>query len=146
MKALAKIVLLTMLVVLITVSAHSQENSWYELNARVRELHKQGQYSEATDVAKEALKVAENTFGPDHPRVATSLNNLGEVYRAQGKYAEAEPLYKRALEMLEEALGPEHPDVARMLENMVQLYKDMGNIDEAKSLEERAKRIRSKNQ
>jgi len=66
-------------------------------------------------VAKEALKVAENTFGPDHPRVATSLNNLGEVYGAQGRYAEAEPLYKRALAILEEALGSEHPEVARML-------------------------------
>ena len=146
MKALAKIVLLTMLVVLITVSAHSQENLQYELNYKVRELYKQGEYSEATDVAKEALKVAENTFGPDHPRVATSLNNLGEVYGAQGRYAEAEPLYKRALAILEEALGSEHPEVARMLQNMVELYKVMGNKEEAERLEERIKIIRSKNQ
>ena len=51
-------------------------------------------------------------LGPDHPNVATSLNNLAELYRNQGKYAEAEPLYKRSLAIREKALGPDHPDVA----------------------------------
>jgi len=95
MKALAGIILLTMLVALITVSGHSQENLWYELNHKVVSLYQQGRYSEATNVAEEALKVAESTFGPDHPNVATSLNNLAILYHSQGKYAEAEPLYKR---------------------------------------------------
>ncbi len=36
-------------------------------------------------------------MGPEHPNVATSLNNLAEFYRAQGRYADAEPLHKRAL-------------------------------------------------
>ena len=31
-------------------------------------------------------------LGPEHPNVATSLNNLAELYRAQGRYADAEPL------------------------------------------------------
>ncbi len=62
-------------------------------------LYQQGMYSEAAQVAEEVLKVAENTFGPNHPQVATSLNNLALLYQAQGKYAEAEPLYKRALVM-----------------------------------------------
>jgi len=138
MKTLAKIVLSTMLVVLITVSAHSQENLWYELNHKVRELHKQGQYSEATNVAKEALKVAENTFGPDHPRTATSLNNLGEVYRAQGRYAEAEPLYKRALEIGEKAFGPNHSQVATFLNNLGEVYRAKGKYAEDEPLYKRA--------
>ena len=49
---------------------------------------------------------------PDHPDVATSLNNLAELYRTQGDYAKAEPLYKRSLAIREKALGPDHPDVA----------------------------------
>jgi tetratricopeptide (TPR) repeat protein len=50
----------------------------------------------------------EKALGPEHPNVATSLNNLAALYKAQGRYAEAEPLYRRALEIWEKALGPEH--------------------------------------
>ena len=42
-----------------------------------------------------SLAIREKALGPDHPDVATSLNNLAELYEAQGRYADAEPLYKR---------------------------------------------------
>ena len=45
----------------------------------------------------------EKTLGPEHPGVATALNNLAALYLAQGKYAEAEPLYQRALAIWEKA-------------------------------------------
>lgn len=77
--------------------------------------------------------------------MATTLNNLAELYRTQGKYAEAEPLYTQALEILEKVLGPNHPNVATVLENMAELYKKTGRLDEAQRLEARAKEIRSKN-
>ena len=41
---------------------------------------KQKQYPDALSVAEEALKVAEDTFGTDHPKVAISLNNIAELY------------------------------------------------------------------
>ena len=100
-----------------------QEKLWRELNDKVSILYQQGQYSEAVRVAREALKVAEETFGFDHPDVAKSLNNLAEACRVQGKYTEAEPLYKRSLEITEKTLGPDHPQVATVLENMAELYK-----------------------
>jgi len=145
MKVSARILLTTLLIVLFAVSAYAQETLWNELNAKAATLYQQGRYSEAVNVAKEALKVAENTFGPDHPNVAASMNNLAELYRAQGKYAEAEPLYKRALKIWEKALGPDHPDVATVLENLAGLYKEIGRKDKAKKFEERAKKIRSRN-
>ena len=37
-------------------------------------------------------------YGPDHPEVAQTLNNLGVLYASQGRYDEAEPLYRRALD------------------------------------------------
>ncbi|MFM8922532.1 MAG: tetratricopeptide repeat protein, partial [Microcystis panniformis] len=43
--------------------------------------------------------------GKEHPAVATSLNNLANLYCAQGKYAEAEPLFLRSLEICEKQLG-----------------------------------------
>ena len=47
-------------------------------------------YPEAEKQWSAALKEAEG-FGPQDPRLATTLNNLGEVYRAQAKYAKGEP-------------------------------------------------------
>jgi CHAT domain-containing protein len=63
----------------------------------------------------------EKALGPEHPDVATALNNLAGLYRAQGRYAEAEPAYKRSLAIREKALGPEHPAVATALNNLAWL-------------------------
>ena len=73
-------------------------------------LYELGQYAEAEPLLQRALQIREKALGPEHPDVATSLNNLAVLYRAQGRYAEAEPLYQRALKIREKALGPEHPD------------------------------------
>jgi len=120
----------------------AQQARWEELNARVMDLYGQGKYAEATSVAQEALRVAEATFGPEHPDVAVSLNNVALLYHTQGRYAEAEPLYQRALRITEKALGPEHPDVALSLNNLAELYRDQGKYAEAEPLCQRALRIR----
>ena len=54
----------------------------------------------------------EASYGPDHPAVATALNNLAALLRATNRLAEAEPLYRRALAIDEASYGPDHPDVA----------------------------------
>jgi len=105
MKTLVRVGLMTMLATSFALAAYAQETLWDELNAKASTLYQQGQYSEAAKVAEEAWEVAENTFGPDHPNVATSLNNLAVLYKAQGKYAQAEPLYKRALAIREKPWG-----------------------------------------
>ncbi len=125
--------------------AYAQEALWKDLSAKAWTLYQQGRYAEGVKVAQEALKVAKESFGPDHPNLATSLNILAELYRAQGQYAAAEPLYKRSLAIREKALGPDHPDVATVLENISELYKETGRMDEAKRFEERANAIRSRN-
>ena len=71
--------------------ALAQEARWEALNSQAFVLYKQGKYRGAIPLAKESLKVAEQTFGPDHHYVATSLNILAVFYEAQGKHAEAEP-------------------------------------------------------
>ena len=123
--------------------AQAQETLWKKLNTKFLTLYHQGLYSEAATVAKEALKVAKNTFGSNHPDVATSLNNLAALYHNQGKYAEAEPMYKRSLAIYEKALGPDHLRVAASLNNLAELYRQIGKEDEAEKLEARAKKIRS---
>ena len=107
MQALAKFLLMMVLVTWFTVPTYAQEILWNELNDHVVTLYRQGKYPEAVKVDKEGLKLAERTFGPDHPHVATFLNNLAVLYRAQGRYEEPEPLFKRALVIKEAALAEE---------------------------------------
>ena len=76
---------------------YAQGVEWDTLNDEVMSLYRQGQYDRAVVVAKKALQVAEQNVGPNHPDVATSLNNLALLYQTQGQYAQAEPLYKRSL-------------------------------------------------
>ncbi len=78
--------------------------------------------------------------------MATSLNNLAELYSAQDHYAEAEPFYQRALAIVEKALGPEHPHVATTLENYAALLRETARADEAERMEARAKAIRAKSE
>ncbi len=116
---------------------------WKRLNQEVEELYRAGQYDRAVTVAQAALEAAEKNAGPDHPNVATSLNNLAGLYKAQGDYAKAEPLFKRSLAIREKALGPDHPDVAVSLENLAELYRATNRWAEAEKLEARAKIIRA---
>jgi tetratricopeptide (TPR) repeat protein len=81
---------------------------------------------------------------PDHPYVATSLNNLALLYGAQGHYAAAEPLHRRALAIREKTLGPDHPDVAVSLNNLADLYQFQGRYADAEPLYQRALAILEK--
>ena len=116
---------------------------WEILNREVMELYRAGDYRRAVVVAQKALEVAERNVGPEHPDVATSLNNLAELYRTQGDYAKAEPLYRRSLAIKEKALGPDHPNVATSLENLAALYRATKRSSEAQALERRAAQIRA---
>ena len=83
----------------------------------------QGRYEKAEPLYQRALEIREAQLGPEHPDVATSLNNLAELYRLQGRYEEAEPLYQRALGIFEAQLGPEHPNTVTVRENLETLQQ-----------------------
>lgn len=96
MKTLAKTTLVMMLILSFTAFAWAQETLWNELNAKLVTLYQQGQYSEAAKIAEEALSVAEKTFGPDHPDVATVLGNMAQFYEKIGKKDEARRFEEQA--------------------------------------------------
>jgi tetratricopeptide (TPR) repeat protein len=143
MRILSKGFWMAMVLILLSMAGQAQEALLGDLFSQVFELYGQGRYPEATGVAKEAVKVAKETFGQDHPNVGISLNNLAYLYDCQGEYAQSGPLYKRALEILEKALGPEHFRVGQVLSNMAERSRKMGKNDEAERLEARAAKIRA---
>jgi tetratricopeptide (TPR) repeat protein len=123
--------------------ATEQDRARKLLNESVS-LWERGKYTEAIQLAERALVIREKSLGPEHPDVATSLNNLAELYRTKGDYAKAEPLLQRALAIWEKALGPEHPDVANSLNNFALLYYAKGDHAKAEPLFQRALAIREK--
>ena len=77
--------------------------------------------------------------------VATSLNNLAELYHAMGKYDNALPLYEQALNMRKKLSdGKPHPDVATSLNNLAGLYREVGKYDKALPLLQQALEMKGK--
>ena len=128
---------------LCSTSAFAQVEQWQSHMGAGVQAYQQGNYAEAERQWGSALKEAKR-FGPQDPRLATTLNNLAELYRAQGKYAEAEPLHKHSLAIREKALGPEHPEVATSLHNLALLYRAQGKYAEAEPLYNRSLAILEK--
>jgi CHAT domain-containing protein/tetratricopeptide (TPR) repeat protein len=97
------------------------------------QLTQAGKYREASEITKRLLTETERRFGPGHKNVATTLNNLAELYRFQGRYAEAEPFYDRALAMAEKAIPRDDARVGTMLSNIGQLYVAEGRYAQAEA-------------
>ena len=130
-----------------TTLVYAQEtssNEWDALTQEFMDLYRQGSYDRAAAVAKKALEVAEQNFGPYHPAVATSLTSLAEVYRAQRDYIKAVPLYKRVLDIVENAYGPTHPNVAIILNDVADLHRAQGDYAKAAPPYKRSLDIREK--
>jgi tetratricopeptide (TPR) repeat protein len=95
-------------------------------------------YVEAEPLMRHALAIDEKAQGPNHPDVATNLNNLARLLLDTNRLAEAEPLMRRALTIDETSFGPEHPNVAIGLNNLAQLLQDTNRLTEAEPLFRRA--------
>ncbi|CAN0382279.1 unnamed protein product, partial [Scytosiphon promiscuus] len=64
----------------------------------------------ASPLLEEVVSARERVQGPEHPDVASALNNRAALLQKQEKYTEAIPLLKRALSIRTKKLGENHPD------------------------------------
>jgi tetratricopeptide (TPR) repeat protein len=90
--------------------------------------------SEAEDLYRKSLKLAEQAYGPKHAMLAPALGNLANTLRATGKFAEAEKHLRRAMAIQNEVLSPR--DIARNATRMalVSLLRVMGRLVDAEKL------------
>ena len=98
-----RICLLWLLCLLPVALAHAQGSEWDTLNAEVGKLYGEGKYDQAVIVAKKVLAVAEATVGPDHPNVATVLENLASLYSKTGDTAKQHACEARAKQIRAQA-------------------------------------------
>jgi hypothetical protein len=92
---------------------------WQHLDARIVALYQQGWYAEAVNLAEEALKFAEETFGADHVNVAESLNKLALIFYAQAREVEAAMTEQRLAACDSERRPPGYLPSARSLHRLV---------------------------
>jgi tetratricopeptide (TPR) repeat protein len=77
---------------------------------------------------RRALEGRRRVHGNNHPRTASSLDNLGLMLEDQGRLNEAETCYREGIEIFTQATSPTHPDtlvaklmLARVLEKQKRL-------------------------
>ena len=85
-----------------------------------------------------SLQMREAALGPDHPKLAYSLQSLSEILLAQGRVLEAEPIARRGLAIRDRIHGERHPTVSISLEILARIRERMGDIAEAEALYRRA--------
>jgi tetratricopeptide (TPR) repeat protein len=92
-------------------------------------LNDLARYSEAEPLLREALTRRESKLAPDHPEIATVLNNLAQLLQDTNRLAEAEPLSRRHLLIFLDftrRTGHEHPHLHAALANYAGILKAMG--------------------
>ena len=88
--------------------------------------------------AVRALTIRRRTFGPDHPCVATSMNNLGEVLFAEARYKDAEQYYRSAVALAEREAPPDSERLGKFLANLGKALTARGRDAEASQVLGRA--------
>src|SRR5262249_50330857 len=88
-----------------------------------------------------ALAIDVKSLGPEHPDVATDLDNLAALLKDTNRLAGAESLMRRALAIDEKSYGPNHPYVGIRLNNLALLRAELSDWVEAARLHRRAKAI-----
>src|SRR5258708_4962116 len=78
----------------------------------------QRKYRTAAEIYVRALRVSQESFGPDHPETAAILSDLAWSYENIGRLDDAEQLYNHALTILETALGVEDVAMVKVLHGL----------------------------
>ncbi len=117
------------------------DSVWKGNTEAERKAFREGRYLEAVNYAQAAVKDAE-AFGPQDPRLATSLHNAGELYTRLERYDEAERFLQRALSIREKTL--ENAETARTICALARLNQGRGIKDKAERLYRQSLAIREK--
>ncbi len=97
---------------------------------------------ETRELAERALRIKEDSLGPDHVELAVTLDNLGVVLLLNGERAAAETLFRRSLATRESNLGDDDPRVAFSLDYLGIVLQEAGDLAEAERYFRRALAIR----
>ena len=93
-----------------------------------------GDWAGAQQFWTEALRLTENTLGPEHPLIAELLRWLAAATKTFGNLADAQRFLDRALPIAQHSLAPCHPEKAGVLNDAANIATYDGRYVEARSL------------
>ena len=101
-------------------------------------LRRQGRPSDAVAAGREALNVAEQSFGAEHHLTGQAMIHLGDhVWQVEQNATEAERLYRRGLELVTRQFGDNSVRLIHGLNSLAELMGEQSN-GEAEALCRRA--------
>jgi CHAT domain-containing protein/tetratricopeptide (TPR) repeat protein len=93
---------------------------------------KVGNYDAAEKLFLNALEVGKKAYGTEkHEKYASSLSNLGNLYRSMKQFDKAEQAATKCLQLRKEIFGTDHIDYAYSLNNLGLIQMDKGNLQES---------------
>lgn len=98
----------------------------HDLTMRATSLAREIRYMDALPLLQEALQLEEVVLGLEHPGLAQSLTNLGDIQRVIGNYTEARLLYERVLMIYNSNLDEDDIRVASILNKLAEQIYLMG--------------------
>ena len=99
----------------------------HPLNAAASDAAGSGNFPAAAALLRQLLESQTSLLGPDHPELATTLNNLALMLERSGDTAEAGRCYRRALALATLAHGPEAANVRVSQANLAAFYREFGS-------------------
>ncbi|WOL09356.1 hypothetical protein Cni_G18109 [Canna indica] len=127
-----------------SVVSNVHTSKWRVYTDKGRDLVLEGKLDEAEKFFHAALDEAKKGFGVKDPHVASSCNNLAELYRVKKEYDKAEPLYLEAISILEETYGTDDVRVGAALHNLGQFYLALKKLEQAQKCYERALKLKGR--
>ena len=104
------------------------------LNQQTVAAYQQGRYAQALSLATSALRVAEESFGPEHQITIQWLDSVGGLCLATHDYPGAVSIYEQAGKVREKVFGPDSPEVVVNLNSLAGARLAGGHLAQAESV------------
>jgi tetratricopeptide (TPR) repeat protein len=111
-------------------SVPAQADEWDRLTKLGDQQSVSGNYSAALTLYRQALKIAESA-DPADPRLAATLDYLGNIYGNLGNWQESERQFRRALGLMESIAGRESIGYGLLQLDLGTMYGNSGRTDRA---------------
>jgi tetratricopeptide (TPR) repeat protein/predicted Ser/Thr protein kinase len=102
-----------------------------------------GALEEAGRSLREAVRLREEAYGPDHPSLGGPVGSLAQLFAEQDRLDEAIAGFERARDLVEREYGARHPSTATASDNLGNAYAEAGQYARAYELQARALKIRT---
>lgn len=112
------------------------------LNLQGIRYEEQGDYELARQVYMDCLKKRQSVVGINHPLIANTYNNLGNLFYRVGQYDQAIQMQQEALRIRTMLLSPPHLDLASSYNNLAACYYSVGIFTKAQDYHNKALSIR----